>query len=132
MTTVLIADDSRPLRERLIALCGEVDGIRVVGQAGDCREALARADALRPDVVVLDVRMPDGSGIDVLSQVKRARPAPVVIMLTGHALPQYRTRCLAAGADFFFDKSSELEQVAEALGRLARGREAGPAGGGEP
>ena len=81
---------------------------------------MTSVDALGPEVVVLDIRMPGGSGIDVPKHVKRQRPAPVVIMLTNYPFPPYRSRCLAAGADFFFDKSTELDQVAGALGELAR------------
>ena len=108
-----------------MALCGEFGSLKVVGQAGDCHEAMTLVDALRPEVVVLDIRMPGGSGIDVLKHVKRQRPAPVVIMLTNYLFPQYRARCLAAGADFFFDKSTELDQVATTLGQLAHRGEDG-------
>ena len=120
MATVLVADDSGALRERLVALCGEFGGLEVVGQARDCHEAMTSVDALRPEIVVLDIRMPGGSGIDVLKHIKRQRPAPEVIVLTNYPFPQYRSRCLAAGADFFFDKSTELDQVAGTLGSLAR------------
>jgi DNA-binding NarL/FixJ family response regulator len=115
---ILVVDDSPIVRERLVALLAEVGGVEVVGQAQDVPEAIAAIRALRPDVVTLDIRMPGGNGIDVLREIKKERPAPVVIMLTNYPYPQYRKKCLDAGADYFLDKSTEFEQVAQILKRL--------------
>jgi CheY-like chemotaxis protein len=71
-------------------------------------EALEAVDfipKLKPDVVILDVRMPGKNGIDVLKQIKTDESPPIVIMFTNYPYPQYRDRCLQAGADFFFDKT---------------------------
>jgi len=68
--------------------------------------------------VILDIRMPGGSGIDVLEDIKKINAAPIVIILTNYPYPQYRKKCMAAGADYFFDKSSEFEKVTEVLKKL--------------
>jgi DNA-binding NarL/FixJ family response regulator len=115
---VFIADDSALLRERLVALICDLEGMEVVGQAGDAAEALEAIRRLKPDVAVLDIRMPGGNGIQVLEAVKRQPAPPLVIMLTGFAYPQYRRKCLAAGADYFLDKTTEFERVAEVLRQL--------------
>jgi DNA-binding NarL/FixJ family response regulator len=62
--------------------------------------------------------MPSGSGISVLEEVKRRGKSPVVIMLTNYPYPQYRKKCMDAGADYFFDKSNEFHKVTEVLARM--------------
>jgi len=86
-----------------------------VGQAEDAPTSLDAIRQTQPDVVILDIRMPGGSGIDVLRTLKKMTPAPAVIMLTNFAYVQYRTKCEEAGADFFFDKSTEFDKVPQAL-----------------
>ena len=119
---VFIADDSALVRERLAALISEIEGVEVVGQAEDAPEVLEGIQQLRPDVVILDIRMPGNNGIQVLEAIKRSTAAPVVIMLTAFPYPQYRKKCLEAGAEYFFDKATEFEQVAEVLKKSKRSR----------
>lgn len=108
---VFITDDSLIVREHLVTLLDELAGVEIVGQAGSVAEAISGIRNLQPDVVILDIRLPDGSGIDVLQNVKQDQPAPVVIILTNYPYPGYRKRCLSAGADFFLDKSTEFDQL---------------------
>lgn len=108
---VLIADDSIVVRERLVTILNELAGIETVGQAENVVEAINAIEKLRPDVVILDIRMPGGSGIDVLRRIKQAGTGPMVIILTNYPFPEYRQRCLNSGADFFLDKSTEFDQI---------------------
>ncbi len=112
---VLIADDSEALVQRLVTNLAKLDGIEIVGHAETVAEAAEGVRNLRPDVVILDIRMPGGSGIDVLDGMKRDRVTPTVIVLTNYDYPQYRKKCLQSGASFFFDKSAEFEKVAQVL-----------------
>ena len=112
---VLVVDDSAIIRERLQGILDDVHGVTVVGEAEDGRQAVEMVEALQPDVVILDIRMQGGSGIDALEQIKRIEPAPVVAILTNYPYSQYRDRCAALGADFFFDKSTEFARLAEVL-----------------
>ena len=73
---------------------------------------------LKPDVVILDLCMPGGSGIEVLEGLKRDQMRPLVIVLSNYGQSQYRKKCLASGASFFFDKSIEFEEVSKVLRRL--------------
>ena len=104
-----IADDSEAVRGRLIELLSEVEGAEVIGQAANTGDAIEGIRRLKPHVVILDIRMPGGSGIDVLKRIKQESRPPVVMMLTNHASPQYRKKCVEWGADFFLDKSRDLE-----------------------
>jgi DNA-binding NarL/FixJ family response regulator len=115
---VLIADDSPLVIDRVTALLAEVGGFEVAGHA--C-SATATAEAIRtlsPDVVILDIKMPGGTGIEVLDHIARERLKTVVIVLTNHNTPQYRRKCLESGARFFLDKSAEFEKLAEVLQTL--------------
>lgn len=119
MLRVVIADDSPLVRERLAAMLSDLAGVELVGQAVDAGGALTIIEQLNPDVAILDIRMPGGNGIQALEAVKRMAPAVCVIMLTAFPYPQYRQKCLQAGADYFFDKSTEFDNVAEAILALA-------------
>jgi len=116
---VLIADDSQIVRERLAYLLGDVEGVEIVGQAEDAVEGSNLAETLRPDVAILDVRMPRGSGLDVLRSIKRANPSATVIVLTNFVDPEARQLCLARGADYFFDKSIEFDKAVDVLRGLS-------------
>jgi YesN/AraC family two-component response regulator len=118
MLKVFIADDSDLIRQHLKELISEVAGVQVVGEARNGPATLAAVERLEPDVLILDIRMPGGNGISVLKAVKELDPSPVVIMLTAFPFPQYRKRCLGAGAEYFLDKGSEFERVADVLAGL--------------
>ena len=120
MMRILIADDSSILRARLISLLAYLRGIEVVGQAEDAIEARILAEKLRPDVAILDLRMPLGSGADVLHDIKKLNPAPKVIMLTNYPHPENRKKCIDGGADYFFDKSTEFQNVVSVLRDMLR------------
>ena len=74
-------------------------------------DAIRQIQKLRPAVIVLDISMPGGNGLSVLQEIRRVDTAATVIMLTNFAQEQYRQKCLTLGADYFFDKSSEFDQV---------------------
>lgn len=108
---VLIADDSIMVCRRLTALLGGLEGVDIVGQAHSAPDAIASITELRPEAVILDIQMPGGTGMDVLQKAKEAIPDSIVIMLTNYSRPPYRKKYMEAGADFFFDKSTEFEKV---------------------
>ena len=116
--SVLIADDSSFIRERLPGMLSELSGVEVIGQAEDGDEAIDSARSLNPDVVILDIRMPGKSGMEVLQQLKKEKPGRVVIVLTNYPYPQYRKKCLDLGAEFFFDKSADFENLFAVLKKL--------------
>lgn len=122
MLKVLVADDSVLVRERLAALLSELESVELAGQAENGREVLEAIERLRPDVVILDIRMPEGNGIQALEAIKERAQAPVVIILTAFPYPQYREKCLQAGAEYFFDKTTEFDQVTQVLEKMQEER----------
>jgi DNA-binding NarL/FixJ family response regulator len=117
---VVVADDSIVLRERLLDMLHEVQGVEVVGCAEDGLHAIDCIRRLKPDVVVLDIQMPSGTGLDVLKNIKRGESASslTVIVFTNFPYPQYRKRALECGAEFFFDKTTEFEKLRELFSQL--------------
>jgi DNA-binding NarL/FixJ family response regulator len=124
---VLVVDDSTPLAERVEGLLEGTGAAEIVAHATDAASAQSLFAALRPDAVVLDIQLPDGSGIELAREFKRQAPGVLIIMLTNHAGGAYRYACALAGADHFFDKSTEFESVAELFRlRYRSSLEAGP------
>jgi DNA-binding NarL/FixJ family response regulator len=121
-TEVFIVDDVPSMRERLRELVGDVPDVDVVGDAGTISDAIAGILATRPACVLLDYQLVGGTGVDVLRAVHDRAPDTVFVVLTNHPDPQYRRACMAAGADHFFDKSTEFERVAEVLRDLRGAR----------
>jgi DNA-binding NarL/FixJ family response regulator len=122
-TNVFIVEDSVSIRERLVGMLGDMDGVSVVGEADTPRGAVEGILRTRPDSVVLDIQLIGGSGIDVLRETHSQAPETVFIVLTNHPDPQYRRVCMEAGAAHFFDKNTEMDKVREviaALGAAAR------------
>lgn len=115
---ILIVDDSEIVRERLKDMLSEVPRVESIVEAKDKQEARELLGKLNPDVAVVDLVMPGGNGIDLLKEAKKRQNPPSLIVLTNHSYPQYRKKCMEAGADFFFDKSSEFDKVAEVLKHL--------------
>ncbi len=122
---VFLVDDSLAIRQRLTKMLSGLKGVQVIGEAQAASAATHSILQLRPDVVILDLQLVTGTGFDVLKSIKKETSAPTVIVLTNFPYPQYRKKCLDAGADFFFDKSTEfhnIPRVFEQLTQQARNR----------
>ena len=120
---VFIADDSPAIRERLAELLATLEDVVLVGQAEDVQSAEKGIQETRPDVAIVDIQMPGGTGIDVVRRLKRGQPGgPSFIMFTDYGQPQYRKACAEAGADLFFEKATETSRLAEAIRMLASHR----------
>jgi DNA-binding NarL/FixJ family response regulator len=104
--------------ERLSQLLRSINGITIAGQAHNVLDAIDSINQLKPEVVLLDIQMPGGSGIDVLRNAKQQTPAPTVMMITNFPYPHFRKKCMEAGADYFFDKSTEFSKVFTVFSRL--------------
>jgi DNA-binding NarL/FixJ family response regulator len=119
MTRIYIVDDSKAIRDRLKEMLVDISGIEVIGESGNPREAILDIRANPPDAVILDIRLPGISGIELLKQLKLAHPETRVIMLTSYPYPKYRQQSLAAGADYFFQKATEFDKIPDVLKSLS-------------
>jgi DNA-binding NarL/FixJ family response regulator len=117
---LFIVDDSDVLRNSLSQMISEIVGVEIVGEAADARIALEKMEKLRPDVVILDIRMPGLDGISALESLKKKARPPIVIVFTNYPYLQYRKRSLDAGADYFFYKATEFKMLIELLKKLAK------------
>jgi two-component system, NarL family, response regulator DevR len=121
---VFIVENSAIIRERLVSLLSDLQGVEVIGSAEDAVAAIESIRLMMPDVVILDVQMPGGSGFNILQDIRQNRLPAVVIIFTNSPFPQYRQRFIEAGADFFLDKSTEFDKLLDIFNRLAQSRDA--------
>ena len=119
---VLIAEDHRLVREALRALLMKEPGVQVVAEAEDGRSAVSLAAEFAPDVVVMDINMPDLNGIDATRQVRAGGHGPKVIALSAHSDQRYTSEMLRAGANGFVMKDAAFEELAEAIRAVVSGR----------
>lgn len=118
---VLLADDHALMREGLRALLAADAGISVVAEAGNGRDAVRRATDLRPDVVLMDISMPDLNGVEAARMIRAKCPETQVVMLSMHANAEHVHRALQAGANGYVLKESAASEVSTAITRVAAG-----------
>jgi DNA-binding NarL/FixJ family response regulator len=118
---VLVVDDDALMRAGLRAVLSSDDTVEVVGEAGDGREAVARVEALRPDVVLMDVRMPGRDGISATREVIATAPEARVLILTTFEQDDYIFGALQAGASGFLLKRARPEELIAAVHAIAAG-----------
>ena len=117
---VFIVDDSKVVVERLADLLDEVPGVELVGRAGDAPGAIHSILKTIPDAIILDLQMPGGGGLEVLRTIRQRHSSLWVLVCTNYPYPQYREECLAAGANYFLDKSAEFEKIPDILRDLIK------------
>ncbi|MCX6253831.1 MAG: response regulator transcription factor [Bacteroidia bacterium] len=108
---IVIADDSSLLRERIKNLLNNINNVSVVGEALNGVEALQIIREKEPDLVILDIRMPEMNGIEVLKKIRKLKMKVKVCILTNYPYPQYKKRCFEAGADYFLSKTEDFEKI---------------------
>jgi DNA-binding NarL/FixJ family response regulator len=118
---ILIVDDHGLFREGLKALLARHTEFEVVGEAGTGRECMACAESLRPDLVLMDISLPDISGIEITQQLRQRYPDMRVAILSMHAKIDYITEAFRAGATGYVVKESASERLVACLNTLARG-----------
>jgi DNA-binding NarL/FixJ family response regulator len=121
-TRVLICDDHEVVREGLRGLISRQAGMSVVGEAGSVAESIEAAARAKPDVVVMDVRLPDGSGVEACRAIREARPETRVIMLTSYADDEALFASIIAGASGYLLKQTRGQAVVDAITAVAAGR----------
>ncbi|MEV8565990.1 response regulator transcription factor [Streptomyces sp. NPDC051322] len=118
---VLVVDDQMMVREGFSVLLNAMPGIEVIGEAVDGRQAIAQVAALRPDVVLMDIRMPELNGIEATREIVAADSAAKVLVLTTFDLDEYVYQALRAGASGFLLKDASARQLADGVRVVASG-----------
>jgi DNA-binding NarL/FixJ family response regulator len=115
---VLLVDDSKDVLSEWSKTIQSIDGIKIVGKAHSEDEAKNLFQIKQPDVICLDIRLQEGSGINVLNYIKSEKPSSIVLMLTNYPYPQYKKKCRDMGANYFYDKSTEFQLAIQKLKEL--------------
>jgi two-component system response regulator DevR len=118
---LLIVDDHEVVRQGLVALLDRREGFQVVAEAGSVAEAIEQARKFEPDIVVMDVRLPDGSGIEACREIRGARPETRVIMLTSYPDEEAVLSAIIAGASGYLLKQIRGRDLVTALESVGRG-----------
>jgi len=118
---VLIIEDSALIRIRLVTLLEGIDGVEIVGQAETAAEGLLALRQLKPDVLFLDLQLPDGNGLDVLKVMHQEGNPTVVVILTNYPHAQYERRARATGAHAFLNKARDIFKIPSLLAALMAG-----------
>jgi len=121
-TTVFVADDHTIVREGLASLLAAQPDIRVVGTAADGREALRQALALRPEVVIMDISMPQMNGIEAARELRERAPQVRVVILSMHSSVEHVSHALEAGASGYVLKESAGQEIIDAVRAVRAGR----------
>jgi DNA-binding NarL/FixJ family response regulator len=117
---VLIGDDSEITLDRMTLEIEKLAVVDKVWQAIDVSSTLQSIQLYKPDVVILDIKMPDGSGLDVLEIVKSWEDPPIVVIYTFYPYPQHRKRAFEAGADYFFDKTKDFLEIIDTIETIGK------------
>lgn len=112
---ILIVDDSILIRRSLIKLIDGIDGNLEVAEAVNVPEGIRMAKEMQPDVIILDIMMPGGTGFNVLKIVTEFEAPPVTIVLSKYSTEKFKKEAAKGGADHFFDKSTEFEKVLKVI-----------------
>ena len=123
-----IAEDHTIVRWALREALNKAEDIEVIGEAGTAAETLAMVQDKQPDVLVLDLNLPDRSGFDVLTDMKPNPTAPLTVVLTWHTEPSYAARALQAGAHGYVNKAVEPDELLAAIRAVSRGERVVPPG----
>jgi two-component system invasion response regulator UvrY len=128
MIRLALAEDHTIVRWALREALSKADDIEVVGEAGTAAETLAMIQHIKPDVLLLDITLPDRSGFDVLNDLRNLETSPLVVVLTWHTEPSYAARAIAAGAHGYVNKGVEPKDLLEAIRAVSRGEQVIPPG----
>ncbi len=118
---VFLVDDHEVVRRGLVSLIEMEDDIEVVGEAGSVADTLSRMPAARPEVMVLDVRLPDGDGIELCRDIKSSHPGIACLMLTSFSDDEALFSAILAGASGYLLKQIKTADLLEAIRRVSRG-----------
>lgn len=116
--TVLLVDDSLKILGAIKRMLTEILPVKIIGMASTVREAMEMVENLHPRIVILDINLPDGSGLKVLEKINESTSPPRTVILTNSTSPMMRRKCLQLGAADFLDKTLEFNRLPEVIRQL--------------
>lgn len=120
---VLLADDSILILERLHALVGNFKNVEIVGSFKNGTETLEALRVLKPDLAIVDMKMPGLTGLEVLTEIRKEDKSIKFIILTLYSSDHYRESAIKAGTDYFFSKVDDFEKVSQVVAELVEKQE---------
>ena len=117
---VIIADDSRLMRERIREAISIFSGVEIVSETENGLQTLEELKKHNPNLAIIDIRMPDMNGIEVLKKIRELKMKVKVCIITNYPYPQYRKRCFEAGADYFLSKTEDFEDIKVVIADMLR------------
>jgi two-component system, NarL family, response regulator DevR len=118
---LLVVDDHEVVRQGLVSLLDRREGLQVVAEAGSVAEAVEQAHRFEPDIIIMDVRLPDGSGVEACRDIRAERPATRVIMLTSYPDEEAVLAAIVAGASGYLLKQIRARDLVAAIETVSRG-----------
>ena len=116
---VILADDSDLILDRLQTMVGKSKKIKIVGTYRNGIDTLEALRTLKPDIAIVDIKMPGLSGLEVLNEIRKENKKLIFIILTFFSMDYYRQLALEAGVDYFFSKIDDFEKITEVLDELS-------------
>ena len=117
---VLIADDSRLMRERIRETISIFSSVEIVCEPENGIQALEELNNHNPDLAILDIRMPDKNGLEILKEYRAKNKTTKIIILTNYAYDQYKDRAFENGADYFYSKSEDFDKIAAVVAAILK------------
>ncbi len=117
---VIIADDSRLMRERIREAISIFSGVEIVSETENGLQTLEELKKHNPNLAIIDIRMPEMNGIEVLKKIRELKMKVKVCILTNYPYPQYKKRCIEAGADYFLSKTEDFEDIKIVIADMLR------------
>jgi DNA-binding NarL/FixJ family response regulator len=117
---VLIADDSRLMRERIRETISIFSSVEIVSETETGLQTLEELFKHNPDLAILDIRMPDRNGLEILKEYRKKNKKTIIVILTNYAYDQYKDRAFENGADYFFSKSEDFDKISAVVAKILR------------
>lgn len=115
---ILVVDDSEIIRDRIVEVINRLsENIKII-HADNFREALKQFISLPPEIIILDIQLKDGDGMDLLNIIKSRNPNTHVIILTNYPFPIFKKYCTKYGAEYFLDKSNDFEKLQDVVSKI--------------
>ena len=116
--TILLVDDSDIFRSRLVEILTNNNSKSDILEANNILEAKEIMEDTLPDILITDIRMPGGTGLDLIKHVRKENPVTLIIVITNYPESQYKVEAFKTGANYFYDKSSEMDNLIETINQF--------------